>query len=182
MVTAGLVKLETSITIDAPCEVVFRFYAQLDHLRFVSTEGRREWCPETGLVRASGAEYPVEIQQGRHRLVLRFRTVRLETHRQYEDEFMSWPLKGARHVQTFAPTRNGAATDVVDANFWEPPWYARSVVARHLDDQRRLFAVKLHKAKQLIEQVFDVKGPDAFMEGIARDAELVGIAPLVPMP
>ena len=174
-----LLKLESTIMIAAPPEVVFRFYAQLDHLRFVSTAGRREWCPEMGRIRACGAEYPVEIQQGRHRLGLRFRTLRLEVHRAYEDEFMSWPLKGARHVQTFEPARNGAATEVLDMNYWEPPWYARSVVARHLDDQRHHFASKLQNAKQLVEQVFDVKGPDAFAEGIFDDAEMVGISPQV---
>ena len=178
---AALVKLESSITIDAPPEVVFRFYAQLDHLRFISTEGRREWCPETGRIRASGAEYPVEIQQGRHHLGLRFRTLTLRPGRAYEDEFVSWPLKGARHRQTFEPARNGAATEVVDTNHWEPPWYARAVVARHIDDQSALFTRKLTKAKELVERVFDIKGPDAFVEGIFDDAEIVGVAPLVPL-
>ncbi len=176
-----LLKLESTITIAAPPEVVFRFYAQLDHLRFVSTVGRREWCPEIGRVRARGAEYPVLIQQGRHQIGLRFRTLRLETHRAYEDEFTSWPLKGARHMQTFEPARSGAATEVVDTNLWEPPWYARSVVARHIDDQRHHFASKLRNAKQVVEQVFDVKGPDAFAEGIFDDAETVGIEPMVPL-
>ena len=174
-------RLESSITIDAPPAVVFRFYAQLDHLRFICTEGRQEWCPDTGQVRTSGGEYTVEIQQGRHRLELTFKTLRLEAHRAYEDQFTTWPLKGARHIQTFEPARNGAATEVVDTNIWEPPWYARAVVARHFDNQQQLFAIKLRKAKQLIEQVFDVKGPDAFSGGIFEDAEVVGISPLVPL-
>jgi len=167
--------------IEAPPEVVFRFYAQLDHLRFVSTDGRREWCPEPGQVRFSGGEFPVEIQQGRHRIGLRFRTLRIDADRAYEDEFTSWPLKGARHVQTFEPRRQGAATEVVDTNHWVPPWYARSVVARHIDDQRRLFAVKLSKAKTLIEQVYALKGSEAFSDGIFDDAEAVGIRPVVPI-
>ncbi len=173
-------KVESAITIDVPPEVVFRFYAQLDHLRFVSTEGRREWCPESGRVRAPGEQYAVEVQQGRHRLGLRFRTLSLRAGRAYEDEFVSWPLKGARHRQTFEPAKNGAATVVVDTNLWDPPWYARGVVVRQLDHQRALFGRKLRKAKDLVEQVFDVKGPDAFAEGIFDDAELVGIAPFVP--
>lgn len=168
--------------VEAPPEVVFRFYAQLDHLRFVSSEWRQEWCPELGLVRHSGGDYPVEIQQGRHRIVVRFTTLSMQTNRSFEDEFTTWPLKGARHVQTFEPARNGAATEIIDANFWEPPWYARSVVARHYDNQQQLFALKLFNAKQVIEQVFDVKGPDAFVEGIVQDAEMVGIDPLIPMP
>ncbi|MEM7676020.1 MAG: hypothetical protein AAF449_08455 [Myxococcota bacterium] len=172
--------MESSITIEAPPMVVFRFYAQLDHLRFVSTEGRREWCPEPDQVRYRGGEFPVEIQQGRHRLGLRFRTLRLDIDRAYEDEFISWPLKGARHVQTFEPMRRGAATEVVDTNHWVPPWYARPVVARHIDEQRHLFAVKLGKAKALIEQVYALKGPEAFSDGIFTDAETVGVSPIVP--
>ncbi len=174
-------KLESVITIEAPPEVVFRFFAQLDHLRFISTEGRQEWCPQTGCVRKCGVEYPVQIRQGRHSLQLRFRTHNIRVHREYEDHFTSWPLKGARHVQTFEPAHYGAATEVVDINYWEPPWYARAVVARHLDDQARLFSEKLGNAKRLVEQVFDVKGPDAFVDGIFDDAELVGVAPLIPV-
>ena len=174
-------RIESTITIEAPPEVVFRFFGQLDHLRFISTERRQEWCPESGCVRECGGEYPIEIQQGRHRLGVRFHTFSLQTNRAYEDHFTTWPLKGARHIQTFEPAHHGAATEVVDTNYWEPPWYARAVVARHIDDQQRLFTDKLRNAKRLIEQVFELKGPDAFVDGIFRDAELVGVMPLIPL-
>ena len=123
--------IEASILVEAPPEIVFRFYTLLDHLRYVSPERRREWCPRRNARIALGAEYEVNIHQGRHSVVLRFRTVRYEPGAAYEDEFLNWPLKGARHLQTFTGVNGDAATRVEDVNRWEPPWYARAMVKKH---------------------------------------------------
>lgn len=170
-------KLESSISIEAPPHVVFRFYAQLDHLRFVSPVRRREWCPRFGVALEEGAEYEVRIEQGKHGLHLRFRTTRFVPHSSLENEFLSWPLKGARHEQRFEA--RGGGTLVSDVNFWVPPWYARGVVAQREDEQRRFFAEKLEKAKRLIEAVYARAGEAAFRDGIFEDAADVGIAPVI---
>ncbi len=163
--------------IDAPVEVVFRFYTWLDHLRFTTPSRRQEWCPDLGMRIEPGAEYDVCIKQGRHELTLRFRTVRYEHDRFYEDEFLSWPVKGARHLQSFESSDD--CTYVTDANIWTPPWYARALVHKNVDEQSAFFEERLTNAKRVIEAVFEQKGEDAFESGVFRDAEDAGIDPLI---
>lgn len=172
-------KLESTILIEAPVPVVFRFYRNLDHLRFVSPTHRREWCPARGLVLSEGTEQEVRVRQGRHGLALRFRTIRLDLHKAYEDEFLSWPLAGARHVQTFTEQNGGQATWVCDTNLWDPPWFARAIVSKHEAQQVTFFEEKLRNAKRLIESVYQKRGEEAFTQGIFSETEPLGIAPII---
>lgn len=168
--------IEVSILVEAPPPVVYRFYSQLDHLRYVSPGRRREWCAERGLEVGLGREYEVNVEQGRHSILLRFRTVRADESC-IEDEFLNWPLKGARHLQRFEAQDD--ATFVTDMNRWNPPWYARSAVKRHEWEQTSFFKEKLENAKRVIEGVYREKGDAAFAEGIGADAESCGFEPVI---
>ncbi len=173
-------RLEQSVLIGAPPEVVFRFFTQLDHLRFVSAERRREWCPALGLRLEVGASRDVRVQQGRHSVSLTFRTLRLDPPFGHEHEFLSWPVEGARHAQRFAAEDGGLATRVTDVAEWSPPWYARALVARHEAEQRRFFDEKLRNARALVEAVYARRGSAAFEGGIFADAADAGFAPVIP--
>lgn len=170
--------MESAAVVNAPPEVVFRFYRCLDHLRFVCTPRRQEWCPNTGLTQEVGQEYEVRLRQGRHEIKLRFRTVRLVPHAMVEDEFLSWPLRGARRTLRMTPQGDGA-TEVVEINHWEPPWFARAAVKERSEEQQHLFDRKLDNAKRIIEAVYQARGADAFREGIFEDTSALGIAPVV---
>jgi ligand-binding SRPBCC domain-containing protein len=167
------------VVIAAPADVVFRFYTQLDHLRFISPHHRHEWCTKPGTIVALGSESEVRIQQHRHGLTVRFRTVRLEPNRFLEDEFLSWPVKGARHTVRFEPGPNGS-TVLEDVIAWDAPWYLRRAIDRYLDEQQKFFEERQANAKKIIEAVFAARGAEAFREGISSDAESVGIEAVVP--
>jgi ligand-binding SRPBCC domain-containing protein len=175
------VRLEQSIVIGAPPEVVFRFFSELDHLRFVTSARRREWCPALGQRLEAGATREVRVQQGRHSLTLSFRTVRLDAPRAHEGELLTWPVEGARHAQRFVPENGGRATRVIDAIEWSPPWYARALIARHEAEQRRCFEEKLENARRLVEAVVARRGAAAFEGGVFADAADAGFAPVVPV-
>ncbi|MCK6546955.1 hypothetical protein L6R52_13985 [Myxococcota bacterium] len=172
-------KIDVHLSIAAPPPVVFRFYTMLDHLRYVCPERRHEWALERGAVVAVGREAEVRIQQGRHRIDVRFRTVQLDPDRSFEDEFVSWPVKGARHTVTLASTDDGRATELHNVITWDPPWYARPVVERHEREQRRFFALRQENAKRVIEAVYAIVGADAFRHGISEDCARAGIEPVV---
>jgi ligand-binding SRPBCC domain-containing protein len=171
--------IEVSILVEAPPPVVYRFYSQLDHLRYVSPIRRREWCAERGIEVGVGREYEVNVQQGRHAILLRFRTIRADGCACIEDEFLNWPLKGARHVQSFVPEDEKRSTLVTDLNRWDPPWYARSAVKKHEWEQTSFFQEKLDNAKRVIEAVYRERGDGAFVEGIGAEAAALGIAPVI---
>ena len=171
-------RIETSARIEAPPAVVFRFFGWLDHLRFVSADLRQEWCPDRGIAVSEGGEYQIRLRQGRHGFTLRFRTVKVVENALYEDEFLTWPVKGGIHLVTFQ-AKNGA-TLVTDANIWSPPWYARAIVAKNRDQQTAVFQQRLGNAKRIVEAVYGVKGDRAFLEGIFGDATEAGFSPTVP--
>lgn len=171
--------IEASILVEAPPSVVFRFYEQLDHLRYVSAERRREWCAARGQRVEVGHEYEVHIHQGRHSILLRIRTIRIDPERLIEDEFLNWPLKGARHLQRFEPVNDGRATRVHEVNQWEPPWYAKTTVKKHEWEQTRFFEEKLANAKRVIETVYAARGDEAFSGGVASDAREAGVDPII---
>jgi hypothetical protein len=171
------VRIETSARIEAPPAVVFRFYGWLDYLRFVSADLRQEWCPELGVAVSEGAEYEIKLRQGRHGFTLRFRTVKVIENELYEDEFLTWPVKGGRHLQSFRAAER--ATIVTDTNIWSPPWYARAIVAKNRDQQTVVFQQRLDKAKRIIESVYRSKQDQAFREGIFDDATDAGFSPVV---
>jgi ligand-binding SRPBCC domain-containing protein len=175
------VRIRVQLAIAAPPEIVFRFYTRLDHLRFISPRYRQEWCTSPGAIVALGGESEVRIQQHRHGVTVRFRTVRLEADRFLEDEFLSWPVKGARHTVRLEPGKNGE-TLLEDVITWEPPWYLRRTIERYLAEQQKFFEERQAKAKQIIEAVYAARGGEAFVEGIFPDAERVGIAPVVDTP
>lgn len=172
-------KIDVQLSIAAPPPVVFRFYTMLDHLRYVCPPRRHEWALERGVVISVGREADVRIQQGGHALNVRFRTVHVDPDRGFEDEFLSWPVKGARHVVTLDPTDEGRATELHNTITWEPPWYARPVVERHEREQRAFFALRQQNAKRVIEAVHAIAGPDAFRHGITDDCARAGIHPVV---
>jgi hypothetical protein len=171
------VRIETSARIDAPPEVVFRFYGWLDYLRFVSADLRQEWCPEFGVAVSEGGEYEIRLRQGRHAFTLRFRTIKVIDNELYEDEFLNWTVKGGRHLQSFR--RENGATVVTDTNIWSPPWYARAIVARHREAQTGVFQERLDRAKRIIEAVYRSKQERAFIDGIFDDAGDAGFSPVV---
>jgi hypothetical protein len=173
------VKIAVEARIAAPPSVVFRFFRMLDHLRFISPKRRVEWCPRRGALIEPGSEADLRVAQGRNRITLRFRNVRFELDRTIEDEFISWPLRGARHTQTFESLDGGLSTKVESVTTWEPPWYLRKVLERHEGEQRTFFAERQENAKRIIEAVYARKGEDAFKEGIFADAQLIGAAPVV---
>lgn len=174
-------KVATSSRVLAPPGVVFRFSTQLDHLRFTSPRHRYEWCTTAGAVIAEGRESEVRIQQHRHGVSVRFRTVRLEPARYIEDEFLTWPVKGARHTICLVPVDGGAATDLEEVITWDAPWYLRRALDRYVDEQRSFFDERLAKAKRLIESVFAARGERSFEDGIFPDAARVQIEPVVPL-
>jgi len=178
--TRDPVKIRVHVRVAAPPHVVFRFYTKLDHLRFISPRFRHEWCTKSGAVVALGTESEVKIQQHRRSLTVRFRTVKLETDRFLEDEFISWPVKGARHTVQLKPSPEGRETELEDAITWDPPWYLRRVLERYVEEQKKLFEERQSNAKRIIEAVYAARGADAFREGIFPDAERVGIVPVVP--
>ncbi len=170
--------ISIQVKIAAPPEVVFRFYTQLDHLRFISPRFRFEWCTQRGAIVLLGAESEVRIQQHRHAITVRFKTTRMETDRFLEDEFVSWPVKGARHTVTLREKDGG--TVVEDVITWDPPWFLRRVLDRYIDEQRRFFEERQAKAKTMIEAVYVLRGAESFREGIFPEAELAGIEAVVP--
>lgn len=171
-------KIETSIRVDAPPPVAFRFYGWLDYLRFVSADLRQEWCPERGIAVCEGAEYEVLLEQGKHRFSIRFRTTRVVDSALYEDEFLTWPVKGGRHLQTFEP--EGERTLITESHAWSPPWYARAIVAKKRQEQTEVFQERLENGKRIIEAVYRLRGDEAFREGIFQDCEAAGIMPIIP--
>lgn len=175
-----LLKLESEVLVEAPPAVVFRFYRDLDHLRFVCTERRREWCPEPGVMLAPGHEGEVRLRQGRHEITLRFKTVHYEQDMVLEDAFLSWPLKGARRQLVFHPRADGQHTRIHEVNVWRPPFFARAAVKERQDDQQSLFDQKLLNAKAVIERVHADRGDDAFSGGVWAEAAAAGIEPVVP--
>jgi ligand-binding SRPBCC domain-containing protein len=174
------VKISVKLSISAPPEIVFRFYTRLDHLRFISPRFRYEWCTKEGAIVAEGSESEVKIQQHRHKITVRFRTVRLEDERFIEDEFLTWPVKGARHTVRLEPSAGGTSTSLEDVIVWDAPWYLRRVLERYVDEQRRFFEERQANAKRIIEAVYAARGADAFRDGIFADAASVGIEPVVP--
>jgi hypothetical protein len=171
------VKIETSIRIEAPPPVVFRFYGWLDHLRFVSASLRQEWCEDRGVRIAEGGEYAIQLRQGRHSFALRFRTLRVIEHERYEDEFLTWPVKGGRHVLAIHAAGTGSL--VSDANIWSPPWYARALVAKNRDQQHAVFEERLAHGRRIIEAVYSDRGDAAFADGVFEDCARAGILPSV---
>jgi len=171
--------MESTAVVNAPPDVVFRFYRYLDHLRFVCSQRRQEWCPATGLTQEEGQEYEVRLRQGRHEIKLRFRTVRLVPAAMVEDEFLSWPLRGARRTLRMKAVGDGQTTEVVEVNHWEPPWFARAAVKERSGEQQQLFDMKLDNAKRIIEAVYAARGAEAFRAGVFEDAAALGIAPVV---
>src|SRR4029077_16815123 len=101
------------------------------HLRFSSPKRRVEWCPRRGATIDPGAEADLRVMQGRNLITVRFKNVRFELDRLMDDEFVSWPLRGAHHTQTFEAIEGGEKTRVESVTHWEPPWYLRSMLARH---------------------------------------------------
>jgi len=174
------VKIESSVHVEAPPSVVFRFFCLLDHLRFVCTERRREWCHATGRVQTEGSQHEVRLRQGKHEIRLRFRTVRLVPERLIEDEFLSWPLRGAR--RTLELTAEGAGTRVVEINAWTPPRFVRTAVQNRTEEQQSLFDQKLENGRQLIEAAYELRGELAFTDGVFHDAERLGVSPVVSLP
>lgn len=173
-------KLESSALVEAPPAVVFRFFSRLDHLRFVCTERRREWCHATGRVQSEGSQHEVRLRQGGHEIRLRFRTVRLVPSLVIEDEFLSWPLRGARRTLELEARTGG--TWVREINAWTPPRFVRSAVENRAEDQQELFDQKLDNGRRFIEAAYAARGELAFEEGIFEDAERLGIEPVVPLP
>jgi hypothetical protein len=172
------VKIDVVVEIEAPPRVVYRFYTMLDHLRFICPPERHEWCTRPGVVLEAGIESEARIRQGRHAASVRFRTVRVDPDRGFEDEFVSWPLRGARHIvrlEAMSPTR----TRLENVITWDPPWYLRRLVDRHEAEQRAFFADRQENAKRIIEAVYRVRGEDAFASGIVGDAAAAGIQPIV---
>lgn len=176
-----MVKIEVQIRVEVPPPVAFRFFTNLDHLRFISPRHRVEWCPQIGSVLGPGAESEVRIQQGKHGITVRFKTIRFEPDRLFEDEFSSWPVKGARHVLTMSSEDGGHATEVANVTTWDPPWYLRPMIERQLGQQRDFFMERMANAKRIIEAVYAQRADDAFKEGIFQDAALVGADPVVPV-
>lgn len=170
-------KIEARTFIEAPPSVVFRFFTELDHLRWVSAQRRREWCSSRGLRLRAGANYEIQVRQGRHAIGLEFKTTRYEVERLVEDECHTFPVKGAVRLLTCEPDQGG--TLVADMNYWDPPWYARAIVAKNEDEQRSFFAEKLANAKRVVEQVFRAHGEQAFTRGVAAELEALGILPVI---
>ncbi|MCB9655332.1 MAG: hypothetical protein H6729_14530 [Deltaproteobacteria bacterium] len=158
---------------------MYAFYVHLDHLRYVSTRRRLEWCPEKGRIVAEGVEHTVRVQQAGHHIDLQFHARSVDPRAGYELEFMSWPLRGALHVHRLDALDGEGATRVTEIDEWKPPWYLRRIVDRNLDSQRALFQEKLENAKRLIERVYEARGATAFANGIHEDAEAVGVEPMV---
>jgi hypothetical protein len=175
------VQIEVQVRIEAPPEVVYRFFVRLDHLRFISPRYRREWCPRLGAMIESGKEREVRIQQGDYGITIRFRTVRLDENCLIEDELISWPLHGARHIQRLEPDEGGQATRVANISTWSPPWYLKKLAERHEDQQKTFFLERTTNAKAIIEAVYKLRGLESFTDGIARDAEGAGFAPVIPL-
>ena len=171
-------KLESEVLIQAPPKVVFRFFRQLDHLRFVCTERRQEWCPALGCVQEEGDRHEVLLRQGKHEIRLRFRTSRLVPDRLLEDQFISWPLRGAARTLHFE-SAEAECTRVTETNAWEPPWFARSAVKERSDEQQWLFDQKLENGRRIVEAAYEASGDAAFSEGIFSEAEALGIDPVV---
>jgi hypothetical protein len=173
------VRIAIELVIAAPPSVVFRFFRMLDHLRFISPQRRIEWSPRRGAMVDPGSEAELRMMQGRHRITLRFRNVRFEADRLMEDEFVSWPLRGARHTQTFEPVEGGRKTRVESMTIWDVPWYLKKVLEPREVEQRTFFAERLANAKQIIEAVFAIRGDDAFVAGIFADADRIGARPVI---
>lgn len=167
------------VIVKAPPPVVFRFFCHLDHLRFVCTQRRQEWSPATGCVQVLGSSHEVRLRQGRHEIRLKFQTVRFEPDALLEDEFVSWPLRGARRTLRFVAETEG--TRVTETNVWTPPRFARTAVQNRSDEQQNLFDRKLENGKNLIEAVFSARGNDSFRGGIFEDARALGVEPVVPI-
>lgn len=172
-------KLESIVHIQAPPAVVFRFFCHLDHLRFVCTPRRQEWSPQTGRVQAHGSCHEVRLRQGRHEIRLKFKTVQMEAEALLEDEFISWPLRGAKRTLRFEST--DTATRVCETNIWTPPRFVRQAVKSRTDEQQELFDQKLINGKELIEAAFQARGELAFTDGVIEEAQALGVQPVVPL-
>jgi hypothetical protein len=170
-------KLETDILIEAPVAVVFRFFADLDHLRWISGSYRREWCSTWSKQIQLDREYQIEVRQGRHAIALEFRTIRYELDRVFEDECLTFPVKGAIRQVTFTAERSG--TRVVDMNHWDEPWYARTLVAKHVESQRDYFVERLKNAKRVVEAAFVARGDSVFSRGVATELRELEVAPVI---
>lgn len=177
-----VLEIAVELRIEAPPAVVFRFFRMLDHLRFISPRYRQEWCTRAGVVVGPGTEAEVRIQQGSHGITVRFRNVLFEPDRLIEDEFVSFPLRGARHRQILEPEDGGLRTLVRSVSRWEPPWYLRKLVERKELQQRQFFEERLANAMRLIEAVHALRGAESFGQGIAADAAAVGAVAVVREP
>ena len=175
-------RIETQVRVAAPPRTVFEFFAWLDHLRLVSPAGRREWCPTPGRRIAEGVSHEVCLEQGRHRVRLRFSTETMRAAECIVDVFSSWPLDGARRTLRFFPDGPAGpgsdaevcATRVVEEDEWRPPLLVRPLVDKRLEQQRSLFEEKLNNARRIIETVYPLLGPEAFSDGVVEPARKVG--------
>ncbi len=172
-------KLESIVLIQAPPAVVFRFFCHLDHLRFVCTDRRQEWSPQTGRVQSQGSCHEVRLRQGRHEIRLNFKTVQMQTDVLLEDEFVSWPLRGAKRTLEFEAT--GTATRVREINIWTPPRFVRQAVKSRSDEQQGLCDQKMDNGKRLVEAAFKARGDLAFTDGVIEEAQALGVQPVVPL-
>lgn len=171
-------KIESQTCVEAPPRTTYEFFAWLDHLRLVSPGGRREWCPRPGQRVAEGLCHQVCLEQGKHRVRLRFRTEVLRPAERIEDVFLSWPLQGARrtlHFSPLPPDRQGfVGTRVVEHDEWRPPVFVRALVDKRLEQQRALFAEKLERAKAIIEGAYRAAGSEVFAAGVLGPARDLG--------
>lgn len=171
-------KIESQTCVEAPPRTVFEFFAWLDHLRLVSPGGRREWCPVPGRRVAEGLTHEVCLEQGKHRVRLRFRTERFRPAECIEDVFLNWPLQGARRTLHFSSLpltgADTVGTRVVEHDEWRPPFFVRALVDKRLEQQRALFAEKLQRAKAIIEGAYRAEGPEVFASGVLDPARALG--------
>lgn len=170
-------KIQASVTIDAPLELVFRFFSDLSHLRFVSSKRRREWCCGPRFQLEEGQSYAVCVSQGNHQIQLNFENTRLSPESGFSNRFMSWPLRGG--IQEMRLEEHAGKTTVEEVNRWDPPWFARGIVERHRLEQRKLFESKLQRASQFIEAAYARAGDAAFLSGVEAEAVQLGLQPVV---
>lgn len=148
----------------------------LDHLRLVSPSRRREWCPLPGQRVAGGAIHEVCLQQGKHKIRLRFKTEVLTPNERIEDVFTTWPLQGARRLLMFTSDPGDAqVTLLTEIDEWKPPFLVKRLVDKRIDQQVDQFEEKLNNAKRIIETVYLAHGEDAFDQGVLSAAESVGL-------
>lgn len=166
-------KIETEVRVDAPVATAYEFFMWLDHLRLISPGRRREWCPEVGRRLVEGLSHEVCLEQGRHRVRLRFRTQTLRPSALIEDVFITWPLHGAKRVLRFE--RSGTGTRIIEEDDWHPPFYVRSMVAKRVESQRALFQEKLDRAAEVVSKAYAARGSRVFAGGVLEPATNLGI-------